>query len=418
MLPDARLVGILGRARRHLVRGRRALLVLLPAIALVAGCSKVPLFAPSGTTITLFTNAQLLPLNGTAQVTASVLEAGGNPVQNGTTVTFTTSLGTVTPSDTTTVDGKATVILNAGTVSGTAEINAFSGANAAKATVKIIIGAAAVTTVVATASPSTVSANGGTSTISATVFDTNNNALPGIPVAFTTDFGSVAPVTATTNANGVATTTLTTNQTSTVTCTAGAKSATAKVTAVTPPTITITGPSALPTVGLTTTFSVVVTAASGAPPIRLVTIDFGDNTPTVSLGAASGTISVPHIYLKSGTFTVTGVVIDAGGQSNSVSVPVVIFPAVPFNLTVTAPSARVNIAVTITATPAAGAPVIVSYQWDFGDGSTATTALGSVPHVYDSIPGNSSSGQFTVTVTATGVDGRIGVGSAIIFISR
>ena len=88
--------------------------------AWLGACDKVPLTAPSGTTIRLYTNTQVLPVNGTAQITASVLETGGWPVQNGTVVTFTTSLGSVTPAEATTTDGKVTVIFNAGSVSGTA----------------------------------------------------------------------------------------------------------------------------------------------------------------------------------------------------------------------------------------------------------------------------------------------------------
>ena len=128
-------------------------------------------------------------------------------------------------------------------------------------------------------------------------------------------------------------------------------------------------------------------------------------------------MSVPHIYFSAGTYTVTGIAIDASGQPTSMSIPVVVFPAVPFTLTVSAPSARVNIPVTLTATPGAGAPGIISYTWNFGDGTSATTASGTVPHVYTTIPGGGTSGQFVVTVTATGVDGRTGVGSAIVFIT-
>ena len=96
-------------------------LLVLPVLVLSAwlgACDKVPLTAPSGTTIRLYTNTQVLPLNGTAQITASVLESGGWPVQNGTVVTFTTSLGSVTPAEATTTDGKVTVIFNAGSVVG------------------------------------------------------------------------------------------------------------------------------------------------------------------------------------------------------------------------------------------------------------------------------------------------------------
>jgi adhesin/invasin len=403
--------------------------------AWLGGCDKVPLTAPSGTTIRLFTNTQVLPVNGTAQVTASVLETGGWPVQNGTVVTFTTSLGTITPAEATTTDGKVTVTFNAGSVSGTAVINAFSGSSSTSggtttgtggtggttgttgSGVSIMVGAAAATTVVATASPSSISQLGGSATISATVLDANNNGLAGVPVSFSTDQGTLSPVTATTNASGIASTTLTTNQTATITITAGTKTATAKVTAVALPTITLTGPTTTPTAGLATNFTLNVTAGTGSAPIRNVVVDFGDGQ-TVNLGAASGTVTVPHIYLTSGTFTVTAIATDAAGQSTSMSVPIVVFPSVPFTLTVTAASGRVGTPVTMTAIPNAGSPSIISYTWDFGDGTKTTTTVGTVSHIYTSIPSGFLSFPFVVTVTATGVDGRLGIGSTSVTIQQ
>jgi len=407
--------------------------MVLAAVALLVACDKVPLFAPTGTTIRLYTNAQVLPINGTAEITASVLESGGNPVQNGTMVTFTTSLGTVTPTEVATSNSKATVIFNAGSQSGTAVINAFSGSSSTSGSastgtgaapttttgsgVSIVIGAAAATTVVVTASPSSVSQLGGTATITASVLDSNNNGLAGVPVSFTTDQGSVAPVIGTTNSTGQAQTTLTTNQTATVTVTAGTKTGTAKVTAVAVPTITLTGPTTTPTAGLTSTFTLNVTAGSGSAPIRNVYLDFGDGSLPFNLGASSGSVSIPHVYLKSGTYTVTAIATDASGQSTSMSIPVVVFPAVPFILTVTAASGRVGTPITVTAVPNIGAPAIVSYKWDFGDGTSVTTTVGTVSHIYTSIPAGYTSYPFVVTVTAVGADGRTGIGSTSVTIT-
>ena len=172
-----------------------AALALLGALS--ASCEKAPLYAPTGTTIRLTANTQVLAINGTAEITASVLEPGGYAVQNGTMVTFTTSLGTVIPTEVGTTNGKATVIFNAGTQAGTAVINAYSGANSTSGStttgtggattstgtgVTIVVGAAAANTLVLTASPSSLSQLGGTSVITATVYDTNNNALPGVLV--------------------------------------------------------------------------------------------------------------------------------------------------------------------------------------------------------------------------------------------
>jgi hypothetical protein len=411
-------------------------LLVLPVLAAawLGACDSVPLTAPSGTTIRLFTNAQMLPLNGTAEITASVLEAGGNPVQNGTVVTFTASLGTISPADAKTTDGgRVTVVFNAGSQSGTAVINAFSGLSStsggtttttgttatttAGTAVSIVIGAAAAKTVTVTASPSTVSQLGGTSSITAVVVDSNNNGLPSVPVTFSTDQGSLSQVAVLTNSSGIATSVLTTTQPASVTASVGALTSTVKIATTLAPTMTITLPASTstPTVGLATPLSVTVTPGtlgnSVQSPIRNVTVDFGDGT-TANLGGASGTFSVQHVYLTPGTFTVSGFAIDSAGQTASVSVPLVVFPAVPFTMTVNAATGRVGIPVTMTALPNAGAPAIISFTWDFGDGTPpVTTIVGTVSHIYTSIPGGFTSFPFVVTVTAVGADSRTGIGS-------
>src|SRR5678815_5260506 len=94
---------------------------------LSASCDKVPLLAPTGSTVTLSANASTVATNGTVGLTAFVTESSGTPVQNGTTVRFTTTLGTVTPADTQTTNGVAVATFNAGANSGIATIHAISG---------------------------------------------------------------------------------------------------------------------------------------------------------------------------------------------------------------------------------------------------------------------------------------------------
>src|SRR6266849_3787287 len=85
--------------RRCLRRRFPVLLALLvvPA-ALGTGCQKVPLLAPSGSSITLTSAATALPVNGTATIVAQLIEASGTPPHSGTLVNFTTTLGTIQPS--------------------------------------------------------------------------------------------------------------------------------------------------------------------------------------------------------------------------------------------------------------------------------------------------------------------------------
>jgi hypothetical protein len=424
MIPNLRLNGTYGRAA--------AVAVLALLAALSESCEKAPLYAPTGTTIRLTANTQVLGINGTVEIVASVLESGGYAVQNGTMVTFTTTLGTITPSEVGTTNGKATATFNAGTQAGTAVINAYSGNNSTTGStstgaggattstgsgVSIVIGAAAANTLVLTASPSSVSQLGGTSTITATVYDSNNNGLSGVLVAFSTDQGTLSPVSGVTNGGGQAQTLLTTTQAATVTATVGAKTGTVKVTTNAVPTVSITGPTTTPTAGLSSTFTLSVAPGSGAAPIRSVVVLFGDGT-SVSLGAVNaGTISVPHVFQTDGTFLVTATATDSSGQSSSMSVPIVVFASVPFTLTLTAPGGRVGVAISATAIPSAGAPAVVSYSWDFGDGTSVTTTIGAVSHIYTGIPAGYTSYPFTITVQAIGADGRRGIGSTSVLIT-
>src|SRR6266496_5189644 len=92
--------------------------LLAIAALLTTACDKVPLLAPANSAITLSANSLVVPTNGSTGLTAFVTESSGTPVQNGTTVRFTTTLGTVTPSETQTINGLVVATFQAGTSSG------------------------------------------------------------------------------------------------------------------------------------------------------------------------------------------------------------------------------------------------------------------------------------------------------------
>ncbi|MEO5819162.1 MAG: Ig-like domain-containing protein, partial [Vicinamibacteraceae bacterium] len=212
---------LLLRRPKPAILSRRALVALgfLGALASVA-CDKVPLTAPTGSTVTLFSNTTIVPVNGAAEITATVIEAGGTLVQNGTLVTFTTTIGQLDPGEARTRDGKVTVRLVAGTRSGRAIVRAFSG-GVTSGDLSVDIGGAAAGSINLSANPSNVPASGGTSTLLAIVFDVDGNRLPGVAVSFTTTAGSLSSTVAVTNALGEATTTITTNRDADVTASTG-----------------------------------------------------------------------------------------------------------------------------------------------------------------------------------------------------
>ena len=86
----------------------------------------MPLTAPTKSIIALYASAS--PANdGSFNLLATVTEEAGTPVQNGTLVTFTTTLGRLDPTSAETTNGQATAKLVADGLSGTATVSAFSG---------------------------------------------------------------------------------------------------------------------------------------------------------------------------------------------------------------------------------------------------------------------------------------------------
>lgn len=391
---------------------RRALVALgLLALVLSAACDKVPLTAPTGSTVTLFSNTTIVPVNGAAEITATVIEAGGTLVQNGTLVTFTTTIGQLDPAEARTRDGKVTVRLVAGSRSGRAVVRAFSG-GVTSGDLSVDIGGAAAGSINLSANPSNVPASGGTSTVTAIVFDVDGNRLPGAPVSFTSTAGTLSSTVVQTNSQGEATTTLTTNRDADVTASTGgvgsgegaraAVTATVKITASALPTVTIT-PSGTAVADSPTTFTVAAAATAPAT-VRSIIVDFGDGT----VQTFPNTTSVAHTYRSGGPFTVTATVEDTnGGRSTSSTVVVVQASAPLVALTATSPvgvNAIVTFSVTITQNPA-NVPV-QSVSFNFGDGAVREVQSLSTTYSYAS-PGN-----YAATATVRFTNGRTAVGQA------
>lgn len=398
-------------ARAHLWRPALLAAALLLA-ALAAACDQLPLVAPTASTISLFATTNVLPINGTTELVATVIEPAGTPVQNGTVVTFTTTLGTIEPREARTNGGQATVRLIAGATSGTAKVSALSG-GAAKAEIEVKIGGAAAETVRLIATPSAVPAGGGTATLIAAVSDVNGNRLNGVPVTFTTDAGQLGASTVITDAAGEARNTLTTTRQAKVTAAAGSKTAEVTVGINAAPGITI-ATTGTPTVGQTTVFTLTVTPGANSS-IRGVTIDFGDGS-TETLGAVSGNITLNHVYSREGTYTVRATAIDVNGEQTTVSIVVSVLPRAPVIVTITVTpntTPAVNDVVVFTATatqPGGGSSQILRYEWSFGDGTSSVTTGNSTTHIY------ATPGAKLVTVTVVASDGSRGTGQVSIIV--
>jgi adhesin/invasin len=299
--------------------------------------------APSNSTISLSTNALVLPMNGTARIVARVLERTGFAPHSGTRVTFTTTLGTMSPAVAETdATGQATVTFKAGTSNGIAIIGAHSGPAATDdgGSVRITIGSSAAGRLTLSASPTFLPPTGGSSTITATVLDVNGNPLPSAPVSFSTSAGSLSASTVSTTANGVAQTILSTPMQATVTALVGMPGATTgmaggatgsvTVNVVATPSVSIAAAGSSLISGSAVTFNLTVTPpAGGASQIRSVLVNFGDGLPNADLGAASGTLTVQHLFpfvTAPTTYTVRVTVLDTMGSTTTAATAVVIQP--------------------------------------------------------------------------------------------
>jgi hypothetical protein len=273
----------------------------------------------------------------------------------------------------------------AGGQSGTAVITAYSGGASGKIE-NLKVGTAAVERVLLTASPQTLGPAGGRSTIDARAEDITGAGLPGVPVNFVADAGELTPTTAVTDSNGVARTTLTTTRQSKVTANIGGKTAEVTI-GLNPRTgISITAPSTTVSAGLPASFTVNVASGAGAANVRDVTVDFGDGFQQ-SLGAISSSTTIQHTYNVSGTYQVRATATEASGFTETVSTSVTILPAQPPGVIITASDSTptVNQIITLTVTVTGATSTIQQYQWDFGDGTTATTTGPQITKSYTTL---------------------------------
>lgn len=414
-----------------------ALLTAVILVSLAAGCDKVPLLAPSGSVITIFPTATTIPSNGSVDIIATVIENGttqtpttppsnggngnggtttptpgstsspgaGTPVQNGTLVSFTTNIGRIEPTEARTENGQVRVKFFGNGQSGTATISAFSGGASGKFE-NLLVGSAAAERVLLSASPQTLGPAGGTAQVTARVEDVAGSAVVGVPVTFSTDAGQLSATSVPTDESGVARTSLTTTREATVTANVAGKTAELTI-GLNPRTgVSITGPTNSISAGLPASFTVAVGSEAN---VRDVSVDFGDGR-VQSLGSISGSTTVQHTYNTPGTYTVTATATEASGFTEQVATSVTILPGQPPGVVITPSntSPTINQIITITATVSGATSTILEYQWDFGDGTTATTTGPQITKAY------ATAGTKVIRVTVVQAVGPLGQGQTTV----
>jgi hypothetical protein len=372
------------------------LLVLLIPLAFVGACDKVPLLAPTGSVITLIPQANGVALNSQMAITATVIENGvasggsgtttsttgaGTPVQNGTLITFTTTIGRIEPSEARTNNGQVTVQLITGSTSGLATITAYSGGASAQIT-NLKVGAGPIKTVTVTSNPQQLGSAGGQATVIASVTDADGAPVGGVAVTFATDHGSLSPAIALTDDGGYTTSTLTTSATAKVTAAAGGVTSSAATVTVSPFGLSaFTASPSATSAGTSVAFSVTPNANANLQNVR---VSFGDGAST-DLGSISGSTAVQtsHVYCSPGVYNATASATDAAGGSGSLSTSVII-GALPVTLSSSSGTPAVGSPVTLTAGGVTNVQ-ISRYVWTFDDGTgSQTTTAPQLSHTFTS----------------------------------
>lgn len=161
----------------------------------------------AGVNVALTADPSTTPVGASALLTATVTDLSGAPAPDGTTVSFSTSLGSVAPGAATTLGGVATATISS-TRAGTALVTATAAG--ASATTLVTFTAGAPASIALTATPNLILANGiSQSVVVAQVTDAFGNPVPGVPVLFLAGIGSFSPNSGTTDAAGRVTVTLT-----------------------------------------------------------------------------------------------------------------------------------------------------------------------------------------------------------------
>jgi serine protease len=124
--------------------------------------------------------------------------------------------------------------------------------------------------------------------------------------------------------------------------------------------------------------------------------DFGD-------GSSGSGVNTSHLYAAAGSYTISLTVTDNDGASNSSNSPLNL-TAVNAQFTLSRPASQsisFDASTSSVIGASGGTPSIVSYSWDFGDGSPIETGV-TVTHSY------TGGGAYSATLTVTDSSGATG----------
>jgi PKD domain-containing protein/Big-like domain-containing protein/invasin-like protein len=335
-----------------------ACLLLVVSLLPVAGCDKATPVAPTGSILTISANPTRIALNGQSTITIVGRKPDGNPLNPGTEIQLSATLGSVPAIVSTDRNGSATAVFQSDGRLGTATITASipgsgstssggstggsggstggsgggsgSGSGTGSASLQIDVGAVA-GSIILQPTPTTLPSTGGTVRLLAVVRDASGAPLAGQAVNFTSDYGTLNSRggTVTTDANGEAHDRLTLTETDLLN-----NVATVNVTAQTVGGGSTGGTSLLSTTAMihiqttapvagfkyqkgSSPNSVLFTnTTTGSGPFTY-TWDFGD-------GQSSSDASPQHLYSAPGQYTVILSVTSSGGLSDTATAQITV----------------------------------------------------------------------------------------------
>ncbi len=164
-------------------------LLVLAAVAGVLGCSEGTPVAPEGTILRVSAYPTRIGTTGLSTVTISAYRSTGNPVNPGTEVRLSSTIGVVEPVVYTNESGQASAILRGDGRVGTATVTAFSG-GVEPVTLDVAVGQLAAS-MSFQVTPSSIAETGGTLDLLALVRDEVSQPLAGAQVNFRSEVGTL-----------------------------------------------------------------------------------------------------------------------------------------------------------------------------------------------------------------------------------
>jgi hypothetical protein len=180
-----------------------AYLLFLISLLPVVGCDKASPVAPTGSILAISANPSRIALNGTSTIIVIGRKPDGNPLNPGTEIQLSATLGSITSITTTNSSGTATATFQSNGRLGTAKITASIGTSGggtmtsdsvptglSMASIDVQVGSAA-KTITLQPTPTSIQTTGGDVKLLAIVRDVDGQPLPNQGVNFTTDLGTL-----------------------------------------------------------------------------------------------------------------------------------------------------------------------------------------------------------------------------------